>query len=407
MSGPYANISEVDSQLANRLVTLQKKLEINGAPAAARRLELAASQLDKLNPEMVYQWTDPSRIYTELEDARGKLARKLAGWRNALALAPLVLTWVALGWASGQYQAQVNAALHPTGGGQPDLVTANTPFLVLWEQGFGHPSFLTFSHTAFLDFLLLAGILVLTILAQLSDAGAHRTAVRLVAEVDGVIAPMAEIAARGVLPQNASPNDWARVVQNTVREVMNEAKQVAERATAVVKDVGAASTDLIRKEMQPLVAEFKGSVGTLGAELQTYQTSVATISKTVTDLGDAAGKVAAASTTLSSSFGQYQQTAASIDRNILELSTNQRELATQSGQLAGALTTAAQTTGAMVQRLDDAVRKYQQTENQLNATATQLSTASTQLATASKRLKDVVVGGAGGRRGGILGWLLG
>lgn len=402
MSGPFANIRQKNPQLADDLAVLQAELKKNGAPSASRRLEMVDDQLDRLNPDTVYQWVDPSRVFGELEDVRGtwaRWARRLSGARNVLALGPLVLTWIALSWAAGQYQQQIAAALNPPQGQPPDLVTANTPFLVLWQEGFGHPTFFTFSHTAFLDFLLLSVLLLLTFGAQRLDAVAHHKAVELVGQVDEAIAPLAKLAGSTQIPANANPNDWARVVQNVITTMTNEVKQTAQQATTVVQQVGQSTNDLILKEMKPLVAGFQTSVTNLDTSLK----SVATIGTTVTNLGVAAQKVADASTTLANSFSQYQQTAASIAKNVGDLSTNQKVLATQSSQLAGTLTTATQTTGAMAQQLKGTADKYESFANQLDVTANTLGNVSDGLDKASRRLKNAIPRVK--PRPGLFGWL--
>jgi methyl-accepting chemotaxis protein len=408
-------MAQVRPELATEIESLCNDLDATGARSASQRIRFAAERLDSFNPDAIYHWIDPGRINGELEQVKNKSARFYSGLRNVLALGPLLLTWLALWWASGQYQAQMYAALHPPAGKPQDLVTANMPFLVLWEQGFGNSSaFLTFSHTAFLDVILLAVILALTFLAQRSDAGTLRASQALVDRIDDVVDQMADLAIQGFVPSGTNPEDWARVVQNTVKAVMVEARQVTESAMHVIESIGKDNSDLIRNEMKPLVHTFQQSVASFGTEIAAFQQSASAVSQTATQLGAAAGQVASASTALSNNLAQYQQTATSIAQNIGNLNANQTQFTAQIGAAAQAMdhaTKAVQQLTSKLQNelsgpLQDAAQKYQQTENQLSVTTHNLQIASQQLQNASQAFGKVSKGG-GYRPGGIIGWLMG
>ncbi len=100
----------------------------------------------------------------------------LERWRNALALAPLILTWLGLTVAATGYQAAIHA----------DASLLTQPFLLLWQEGFlGHMprllaplAVLTFSHVALLDVALLSAMLLITwkIHGELNVAGSKRAA---------------------------------------------------------------------------------------------------------------------------------------------------------------------------------------------------------------------------------------
>jgi len=408
VGGTHAKLAGIDTQLADNLLVLQKKLERVGASAAAKRIELAGTNFDRLPPEMIYSWIDPSRALVEIEEVSGRAARRFSAARNLLALAPLILTWLALSWASGQYQQVMDAAL-----AAKDYQTANMPFLVLWEQGFSTHTPFTFSHTAFLDFLLLVAIVLLTFLAQTRDERAHHRAAVIAQDVDAVVVPLMEASSRGRLPQNANPQDWARVVQDTVKTAMDDVKSVMATAQKVIQDVGAETTQLVRTEMRPIVHDFGKSVSSLHSGLQQYQQSVSSIGKTIQDLGTAASQVANASTSLSNTFGKYQQTADSIDQSTKDLSANQKQVVQASTQLAGSLTAAAKSNAATATIVQDSATKLNQAENALGFTANQLKTTSTDLNKASQRLQRVVLQSPQGKtgNGGVIGqvvrWLIG
>lgn len=404
MSGPgtgsYPVISKNNKKLADNLVLVKKRLEQSGAKAAAKRIDTVASQPDVIYPELVQQWIDPGRTLSELEESLGKRARLLSAIRNALALAPLIVTWLTLSWASGQYQAVIAAAQPLLQSNDPvtaqraqNLIT--TPFLVLWERGFNTGTVFTFSHTAFLDFALLSMLVLLTVAASAADGRAHARAEALVAEVDDVIVPLGEEVRRHRIPVN--PQDWAQVVRDTIKSAMDDVESVMNTTQSVVKDVGAS--------LQPVAAKFDGSVATLGQELNKYQQSVASFGTTVQGLSTAAGQVGQATASLASTFGQYQNTADSIDQTIKTLAAGQQATAQTSAQLAGAIAQSAASSAKTAKQLDDAIVQFQATQNALSQATGTLSDAASRLQKASMRLGQATrTTGGPASSGGIIGF---
>lgn len=105
--------------------------------------------------------------------------------RNVLVLLPILLTWFALGEAVSNYSSYIDK--HPD--------DAGTPFLVLWERGFGKEASLfapSLSHVAFIDAVLIGIIILLTFYAhgrreEQEDAIAD-TASLFQAEMDNALA---------------------------------------------------------------------------------------------------------------------------------------------------------------------------------------------------------------------------
>ena len=90
--------------------------------------------------------------------------------RNIFALAPLITRELALFRAVTGYQQ--NLQLHPS--------DATIPFLQMWQDGFHHTTWFTFSLAAGLDVLLLITYLIIILLAQWLERNAHKTAVRFI-----------------------------------------------------------------------------------------------------------------------------------------------------------------------------------------------------------------------------------
>jgi hypothetical protein len=85
--------------------------------------------------------------------------------RNVAALLPLIFTWIMLGLAAQRYSNYINH----------DPRTADEPFLLLWQQGFG-TGFPSFEFVTLIDFALLALVVVLTYWVHWAEARADRSA---------------------------------------------------------------------------------------------------------------------------------------------------------------------------------------------------------------------------------------
>ena len=403
VSAAFDGVRTLDGDLADELELLEAALAGAGAPAAAKRLSLAAQRYDALQPDVLYTWMDPRRIASELDETLGQRARTLSGWRNILALLPLIVTWLALLLAANAYQAEVQAAVRTR-----DFNLANTPFLVLWQQGFGHAGPLTtFGWVAFIDVLLLVGVAALTYLAQRADAAAAVRTRRLAARVDDALSRLALLAVRdgGALPHGASPQDWARVVQNTIKQAMAESKEVTEKARQVIEAVGQSNEALLKSELRPMITTLRQSVNDFKGELASWQRSVATVGTTIQQIGGAAGNVATAADRLADSSEQYGRTGAAIEGHLRTLNATQQQFVGRVEQAAADMAAAAgavqqlasQINDGMAQNLVDASRKLQQTDNQLSVTSNELRQAAALLHRAARLYRQT--------RFGLVGWL--
>jgi hypothetical protein len=108
----------------------------------------------------VYQMIEPENVIKRYKDLH--VTNTFHSWlewgRNILIFAPLVVTWLGVSQAVERYNQYINA--------NPDQ--SIQPFLLLWQQGFGNtlPGILKLSSLAFIDFILLMTVLVLTVAAH-------------------------------------------------------------------------------------------------------------------------------------------------------------------------------------------------------------------------------------------------
>lgn len=422
----FDTIEQSNPDLSRTLRTVHSRLEAAGVAASAKRLVLAAEHADELGPAELYRFLDPGRVLSELEEVRGKRTRLLSAVRNVLALVPLLLTWVALAYASVEYQTYIDS-------GKGDI---HRPFLILWQEGFGGSTPFTFSFTAGLDFFFLMLILLFTIWAQSADASALRAVRALGDEVDEAIASLISTARAGVIvPRNTDPKDWAAAVQATITRAMNDVQttiktalantehlitesrtattELTAEAKSVVQAVGAANTDLMEHQMRPLVSQFRLSVDDLKLGLDAYNLGLGTVSTTISQLGGAATTLATASQALANHASTYSATAASIDHHIQELGAAQTQFVGQVSGAAGDMkraadavdTLAVQINDDMVHNLEAASRNLANVNLQVNQTAAALNTTIRQLHATSQVLDKAARNALLARRG-LFGWLV-
>ena len=421
----FDTIEKSNGELGSNLRKVYSALVSEGVTASAKRLLLAAEHADELGPEELYRFLDPGRIISELEEIRGKRTRRLSAIRNALALVPLLLTWLALAFASVEYQQYIDS-------GKGDI---HRPFLILWQEGFGGTTPFTFSTTAGLDFFFLILILIFTVWAQSSDSRTLQAVRELGDDVDEAVASLMTASRSGVIvPRNTEPKDWAAVVQATITRAMNDVQttittalanteklitesrtatnELTNEAKSVVVSVGAANHDLMEQQMRPLISQFRLTVDDLKQGVDAYDQSLGTISTTVTQLGGAATTLATASQALASHASTYSATATSIDSHIQQLGDTQTHFVGQVSGAAGDMKRAAdavqhlavQINQDMVDNLEAASRNLANVNVQINQTALTLSRTIQQL-DLTARLLDKAARNAVLARRGLFGWI--
>lgn len=430
-SNPFDTIGKNHPDLARRLAHIAGELNQAGVSTSAKRLALAAEHADEMGPEELYRFLDPGRIQSELEEVKAKRTRRLSGIRNGLALAPLLLTWLALAFASISYAGYIQAHAHDA------VDPATRPFLLLWQTGFGGTTPFTFSATAALDFVLLLGVLVFTIWAQNTDAKANSSARTLSEQVDEVVAELIAASRSGVvIPRTADPKNWANVVQTTIKQAMadfttalthamtasagvaTEAKSVVEsvgtEAKSVVESVGAANTSLLDQQIRPLVSEFKQEVDALSQGLDGYAKSIGTIETTITRLGGAAQTLSTATQNIADQTSAQLSATTSIDTNIKQLQATQQQFVDIVRDAALEMTRAASAVDQlavkinldMVNNIKQATGQLSQADTALNQTAQYLAMTTKQLAQAAKMLDDASSNALRARLG-LIGWIFG
>jgi hypothetical protein len=240
-----------------------------GADSAADRLAAIDTEIADGNRDFddLVRRIEPDRAADELNSARGRVRwrklfhgdlrgglRPLLGFplsvryahllRNVMALAPLIFTWWVLGMAAQHY----NSYLHAN----PKEVSE--PFLLLWQQGFG-AGFWTFKQVTFIDFCLLAAVILLTVWVHWAEGKADRSAESVYEAVDSLEA----VLAHDSITMPLTAEDWAKTASKLLSETVQQTRELNAASERAIKE---ASDRLagIQDSSQEFVREFKDAV---------------------------------------------------------------------------------------------------------------------------------------------------
>ncbi|WP_162795887.1 hypothetical protein [Nonomuraea lactucae] len=297
------------------------------------------------------------------ERQHGRVGR-VAGWRNAVALVPLMLTWLALAVASWAYHELV----------RKDPSRMADPFLVLWQGRFDGMALPTFAETAVLSFSLLLIVMMLTVWAHRREAAANRSiaivdkladdalnaldlaveastarppdnakewaeaASRVLTETQQMIkaavrdttqlaknnADIAQTASERLTQLQQHGEEMLKGVGEETREVMltlqrqseQTTTRVGEEATQVLKQAGEANRQLVEQQMTPLFEGFKISLAEYRRDQETYRNSAAKLAGGIVNLTTAASGLA-------DGVGTYATVGRSIDEKLASIDATQ------------------------------------------------------------------------------------
>jgi hypothetical protein len=442
----FGNVSRLEpngADAAAKLRAVHAELMRMGANEDAERLlalDKAAGRRDFGTLERMVGTEHPLDQLTEAQHER---VRKVIGWRNAIALVPLLITWFFLGWASWAYHNQLDE--------KPELSTQ--PFLVLWEQRFGGQVIPTFSATAILAFVLLTVVLAFTAWAHGRETSSNRVLARMRGRLDTAMSALALAAETSTIRPPISAEEWAEAAQRVLTETqrliaaaVKDTKKLAETNQEISKKGLAATTELHTQGRQELAdLHAKGSdvmlklqeqgrefVGGLAKETLTTMVAVRTENaqliagtadqaKLVLQQAGAANRqlveqqmtplfegfsaslrdyradhevyrasanamatgvteLTTAAQTLGSSAGTYAATARSIDEHLEKIQESQTAYATRINENSASMTTAATTMSEVTALLTGRMR------SDLELLARNVTTASTQLGVIDGRL---------------------
>lgn len=365
----FAHVAALEphgKEAAQKLTDLHDELSWLGAVDDAEHLQIADDAANLRDFDGLKRFVASGIPLNDVYESQHARVGRIIGWRNATALAPLMLTWLALAAASWAYHVQLQR--------EPERLT--DPFLVLWQDRFGM-AMPTFAEIAVLSFALLFVVLALTIRAHRREAAANRTiaavekmadnalhALGLVLETSGARPPdnakeWAEAASR-ILAETqqmikAAVRDTARLAKDNAdvaqsaserltqlqqhgeellkgvgketQEVMltlqrqseQATTRVAEEAVRILRQAGEANRQLVEQQMTPLFQGFTTSLAEYRRDQETYSDSAARLAGGTANLATAASG-------LTDGVGAYTSVARSIDDKLASIGASQSAL---------------------------------------------------------------------------------
>ncbi|QXJ21486.1 hypothetical protein AGRA3207_002345 [Actinomadura graeca] len=368
-----AALGEHGGEAAGKLAELQEELLRLGAHDDAARLAAVDKAAGRRDLAMLGRYAAAGFTFHELAKVQHARVRRIVGWRNATALLPLMITWIALAVASWDYQRTVRA--------HPELTTQ--PFLVLWQRRFDGSPLPTFAETALLSFVLLLAVLALTVWAHRLESAANAELAEVGALADDALDHLGLTVESGDVKPPENAREWAEAAQRVLTETQEmirlavrdtarlaenngavskaatdrleelqvHAKKLLEgvsketgevlsalqmqgeqtttrvgaEATAVLRQAGEANRQLIDQQMVPLFKGFKDALADYRGDQEVYRASAAALSGGVKDL-------TAAAAGLAGGVGGFTEAAASIDERLKVIGTSQTGLVDRIGE---------------------------------------------------------------------------
>lgn len=222
---------------------------------AAARIRQVWADIGSYTASSVYATISPIEAAAAIERNRFHLAHWLTALRNFLILMPLLMTWVALAWATMEYQQEL--ARSPK--------DVNYPLLDLWQRGFtltgpaGVSSTYSFSHVAWVDAGIFAALIIVGLVVDIMVTRARSVAKEAHTRLEEVTMLICHYCAELKLTESGFPDlrQWSDEIRGTI-EV---AAMTTQNATQSLEKMGELATN------------FQANVGVLERSAQSVANS--------------------------------------------------------------------------------------------------------------------------------------
>lgn len=379
--------------VAKELGEVYKDLRHAGAMFACKRLVDVDPEVEALRFDAIREIVAPHQVLDELDQVRGGFSRVLSATRNVFALLPLLLTWGALGLASLAYHQELAA--------HPELI--GTPFLDLWQTGFGGRLGLTFAGTAVIDLILLTTLVILTAVLHVAEGGEQRTASRIVGRLNAALTGLA------ITMQRYEKKVKKADLESVAEDIGTALGRVEASMSAIVKaneDVVQGvrdSMDSARGEVETFIEGlFRDVTATLDTLKAGYQTFIATQTSeaagTFTEAREQTRRlfvdqVGPTIESFSSSADEYRRSAGTLSSAAGILGDSAKVLGATAGQIDGhlvKLNTNIETVGLEAGGMRDAANGVIDNNEQMKTMAEQVNVASQWVAYVTPQFAQVV-----------------
>ncbi|HUN34013.1 MAG TPA: hypothetical protein VMU95_18585 [Trebonia sp.] len=415
--GPFPNVARLGRfgpDAATRLTAASAQLRVAGAPDSAKRVVDIDREVTRGDYATLEALVDPQRAENELAAAQQPKVRLAHTVRNSLALVPLLLTWIALGFASQAYRAELQA--------HPDQSTK--PFLLLWSQGFGS-GFPSFTQVALGDFALLVLVLAATVWVHQAEGRATRTQDKAIDSLYGALDTLEVAVEQSIVPAPASAQEWAEAAQRIIAGAMEETRLLAQTSQQAIEEAGArlagiqdqgrdfiaqfsreiqqtlaavredneqfinrTATEaretlqhLVEQQMDPLLAQLSAMLAEFSRHQDAYRAATVDLSHGVTGVRESARELA-------ESAHAYNEVADSVSRSLTAIETSQRDFTAQVTGSADSMATAARAMGEFHGTLTEMHDGVQGMATNVTAAGTTLEAVERRLADTSTALRD-------------------
>lgn len=287
--------------LAGRVRVLINDLEKRKAQDGAKRLAVVAQKFSDFTVEGAYQYIKKDEIILELEERGVWWLSVLFIIRDALSIAPIAFTWLALNLAASAYQKDLNDPRYK----EKDLYQ---PFLFLWQENFhsNHGNVIQFSWAAGWDAVLLALLIAMFVFIVPWARSFHRTRIyKSLDEVsfDKVINDLLVVIGTDGANTRLEDKDThkiAEAIKQALRNVLLNYDRVALEARKYIQET--------EKQTKTLVEAFHQDLGLFNADVQLLtdslgemKTSLENHDQQVQKLADVSGCLADSSKELAES----------------------------------------------------------------------------------------------------------
>jgi ABC-type transporter Mla subunit MlaD len=390
---------DVAETAAEKLSVVCAELTKADVNTAVRRIRDVDTVVDTLPFPVIERLVAPDRVLAELDDVQAEPVRRLHSRRNQVALLPLLLTWLSIGFA---VLLQDNEALLPI-----------------------------YGSVAVLDALLIGWVVLLTSQVHTRERAAAREYDRVAEHVDAAIKALAVAMANHASRAPVNAEEWAVAAREVLEETRQQTAElfestmaavdkasdnltsvhteteklvgmlaeqsgktleslqqaneqmvtrVAKEAVAVLNSAVAEDRALVSEQLAPLVEQFQANVESFARNFDTYQENTAAFVAVTSDVG-------VATQLLGESAKSYTDIAESIDAHLRNIEGSQENFIQQVTESARNMGTAAGAMETMSTLLSDRLRADLETiTGQLSSSSARLAAVDTNLVQTTEAL---------------------
>lgn len=412
LGGPLAE--QAATELSAACVQLRK----SGAPGAASRIAGIDRHVGAIDFPALEKLADPEGAADEIAASSRRRVRIAHTARNICALVPLVFTWAALGVASWEYSRDLSA--HPG--------DSTKPFLLLWQQGFGGRTRMTFLNVALADVGILIVVIILTVWVHWEEGNAARSQNRVIDNLYSALNTLAVAMERSVARPPASAEEWADAARRIIADAMEQTRLLAETSQQAIEEAGTRLSGiqhegrefieryssqiqetmrsvheqnvqfikqtasesretlrrLVEQQMEPLLKQLNTMLAQVGAHQETYRTGISDLAQSVTS-------IQGASRELADSAVSYRESADMMNENLAKIAAAQQDFNSRiSGSVASMQGAAAALDDSkyVLQGMDEGIRRM---SADIVAASHAMDTVQRNLASTTSALSDSAV----------------